>query len=397
VNIAYLDAFSGVAGDMLLGACVDAGAPLATIDKALRGLPLEGWSLKQETVQRAGLRATRVVVETDETHVHRRYDDVASLLAAGGLDEPVHRRALAVFEALFRAEARVHGSSFEKVHLHEAGAVDAIVDVVGTVVGLEALGVKRLEVSPLPLGGGTIQAAHGTLPVPAPAVAELLKGLPVRGGPVESELVTPTGAALVTTLADAFGPLPAMRLETIGIGAGTRETAGRANVCRLLVGRAPQADDQQEQTVTVIEANIDDLSPQVYGHLIDRLLEAGALDASVCPLIMKKGRPGVLLQLLAPTEQAAQLQAMVFAETTTLGLRRYEARRSVLGRRMETVDTPWGSVSMKVSLRDGAIHDAQPEYEDARAVALRAGVPLRRVQAAALEAWSRRMNGPSGS
>ena len=199
MSIAYLDAFSGVAGDMFLGACVDAGAPLAEIEEALRGLPLEGWSLKQESVQRAGLRATHVVVEVEETHHHRRRADVAALLEAGELDSKVHQRALAVFEALFVAEARVHGSTPDKVHLHEAGAVDAIVDVVGTVMGLHTLGVERLVVSPLPVGGGTVEAAHGTLPVPAPAVAELLCGFPVRGGPVETELVTPTGAALVTT------------------------------------------------------------------------------------------------------------------------------------------------------------------------------------------------------
>jgi uncharacterized protein (TIGR00299 family) protein len=392
----YFDCFSGAAGDMILGALIDAGCPLEALRGVIAGLALPGVRLHAEPVQCHGLAATRarVVVDPGSQTTHRHLPEIVQVIDGAGLDARVAGEAKAVFQRLAEAEAAAHGIAVEQVHFHEVGAADAIVDIVGACAGLALLGVERVVCSPIPTGSGTVACAHGVLPVPAPATARLLQGCPVRGCDEPGELTTPTGAALLTTLAEEYGPLPAMRIEAVGCGAGTREGTTRANILRLFVGAGVAGDEAERDTVTVLEAQLDDATGQSLAYAGERLLEAGALDSYIVPIIMKKGRPGQLLTVLCRAGDVDRLEALMLAETGTFGVRRHAVERVKLARRHATVETRFGPMRIKLGERGGALVRAWPEYEDCAAVARRTGVPLREVQQEVLRAWSREHDVP---
>ena len=395
--LAYLDCFSGISGDMLLGALLDAGADVAELRAGLAALPLTGYQLDVREVQRQGLRGLAVRVVLDETTepplpAERRLADVTAIVEAGGRPQRAQERALTIFQRLAAAEARVHGVGMDEVHFHEVGAVDAMVDIVCAAVGCEALGVDEIVCSPLNVGGGTVECAHGRLPIPAPAALELLKGAPVYSSGMEAELVTPTGAAIVSVLAPRFAAFPAMRVEKIGYGAGTCDFPRHANVLRLSVGETVTVEQNRPggaaATVTVLEANLDDMNPQVFGYVMERLLQEGALDVFAVPVQMKKNRPGTLLTVLARPADAARLTEILFAETTTIGVRSRVESRECLERRWEAVSTPWGEVRMKIASRNGVVTNYAPEFEDCRRIAESHGVPLKQVMAEAIGSYS---------
>jgi hypothetical protein len=410
-RVAWVDAAGGVAGDMLLGACLDALArragrdPAATARAFLAGLArrlgLRGVRFAAAEVRRGGFRGLHLEVRIDpHAHPHERSPaQVAAILRRARLSPAVRAAALAVFARLAAAEAEAHGKPVARIHLHEVGAVDAIVDVVGTVAALEALGVGTLHGSVLPLGTGTVRAAHGELPLPAPAAALLLRGLPVRGVPVHGETVTPTGAALVATLGTSFGAMPAMTVETLGVGAGRHDRPGIANLTRLFVGRP--APDTSTAAVggggtgeLLVEANIDDMAPELYDHALERLFEAGALDAFVTPILMKKGRPAHTLSVLVERAKLEPVLRALFRETTSIGCRLLAVEKRALDRRSVEVRTPWGTVPVKLSLLGDEVLGRRPEYDACRRLARAAGVPLRAVIEAATSAAGRL--GPPG-
>jgi len=392
MRVAYLDCASGVSGDMALGALVDAGVELDLLNRAIASLGLGGCRLTAREVRRCGFRATQVEVHAEPNQPHRQLPEVLALLGRSGLSPRQKQQAEMVFRRLAEAEARVHGIPIDKVHFHELGAVDTLADVVGVVVGFDALGVQRIVASPIPTGSGTIQMAHGQVSVPAPATAELLRGVPLAGSKVEAELTTPTGAALATTLASAFGPLPAMSVERIGCGAGRRDLVGQPNLLRLLIGCCEEPATAvgtfiETDEVALLETNLDDATGQTIGFCIDRLWAAGALDVWTTPVQMKKNRPGVLLSALARAEDAAAMEAILFDETPTLGIRRRTVQRHVLRREAHDVTTPWGPVRGKVHWLPDGQSRFQPEYESCRAVAQQHHVPLHDVHEAAVQAF----------
>ena len=395
-RVVYFDCASGASGDMILGALVDLGLPLETLRAELAKLPLTGYSLESRRVHRAGLQATKVdvVIEHEAPaqakghehgHAHRGLREILDLIDRSGLEAVIKDRAGLLFGRLAEAEAAVHGTAAEDVHFHEVGAVDAIVDVVGGILGLAWLNADRFVASPLNVGSGTVSMSHGTYPVPPPATARLVHGAPIYGAG-DGELLTPTGALLVTGHATAYGPLPLVRPQAVGHGAGTRDTPGRPNVLRLIVGEegvgVPDGD-----VVLMLEAEVDDMAPQLFGPLMDRLLAAGAVDAFFTPVQMKKGRPGLLITVLAEPERREVMEEVLFAETTTLGVRRQEWQRTVLRRDTVTVTTPYGPVRIKVGWRSGRIYNAQPEFDDCQGAASTRGVPVKEVWAAALAAF----------
>jgi len=460
MRIAYLDCFSGISGDMFLGALLDAGVPADVLEKAVSALGV-GAELRVSKVDRCGITATKVDVlvagevdaprelvgvasghsperphehehahsrvhaqphgepwpptrtgvspphEQEHTHAHedvihqhgRHLSEIKRIISGAAIGESAKRKAILIFEALGAAEAKIHNVDVERVHFHEVGAVDAMVDIVCGAVGAEALGVDEIVCSPLNVGGGTVECAHGVFPVPAPATVELLRGAPVFSSGVHAELVTPTGAAIVKTLAARFAAFPPMKVERAGYGAGSRNFTGHANVLRLTIGETveiPATGDGAspvstmevgQDTVTVLEANLDDLNPQVFGYVMDRLLAEGALDVFGMPVQMKKNRPGTLLTVLAKPEDAEKLANIVFAETSTLGVRRRDERRQVLERQWETVRTPWGDVRMKIASMQGAVTHYAPEYEDCRRIAEEKHVPLKSVMQEATRAY----------
>jgi len=317
----------------------------------------------------------------------RGLKEIRQIINAAAISESAKNTAIAIFEALAEAEAKVHKSEIEQIHFHEVGAVDAIVDIVCAAVGIEALGVDELICSRLNVGGGTVQCAHGTFPVPAPATLELLKDAPVFSSGIEAELVTPTGAAIVKTLVKRFGAFPAMRTETIAYGAGSRELREQPNVVRLVVGQTEEMADVGEETISVLEANIDDLNPQIFGYVMDRLLEQGALDAFGLPVQMKKNRPGMLLTVLCRPEDATRLSNLIFGETSTLGIRERVEKRQVLDRKWVNVTTRWGDVRIKIASRNGTVTNYAPEYEDCRRIAAEKQVPLKSVMQEATQIY----------
>jgi uncharacterized protein (TIGR00299 family) protein len=394
MRIAYLDAFSGISGDMTVGALVDLGLPLAALREAIATLGLaHDVTVDAEAVERSGIRATKLHVRVrgehpehgahEGAHGHRAWTDIRRLLAASALPERVRTDALAVFAGLAEAEGRVHGVPAEQVEFHEVGALDAIVDVVGACLGLAHLGVDAVHASPLPLGQGRVRAAHGPLPVPAPAVVALLAGRPVRLEDGSAELVTPTGAAIVAALARPE-PVPELRVAAIGYGAGERILPDRPNLLRVLLGEPAAVVGEDE--VAVLETTIDDLNPQLYEHVLERLLAAGARDAFLVPVVMKRSRPGTMLRVLAAPADRERLAAIVFAETSTIGLRWTTWRRLVLPREERTVETPWGAVRVKIARGPDGTPNVAPEFEDCRRLALERGVALKRVHQAALVA-----------
>ncbi|MBZ5610592.1 MAG: nickel pincer cofactor biosynthesis protein LarC [Acidobacteriia bacterium] len=376
MKICYLDAFSGISGDMTVGALIDAGADGAAISRILDGLGT-GATFRIEKTTRQGIAASKFYVDGGAAKNHRHLRDILDLIAKSGLPARVKQNAAAVFQRLGEAEAKVHGVPLDKVHFHEVGAVDSICDIVGACAAFHLLGVESIHSSPLNVGSGTIKTEHGVLPVPAPATAELLAGRPIYARGPCVELTTPTGAAIAATLAADFGPLPPMRITATGYGAGDKDFPEHANVLRVLIGESSGAEEAT--TVAVLEANIDDSSPQVLGYAMERLLEAGALDVTLEPVLMKKNRPGTLVRVIAKPEHRETLAQLIFAETTTLGLRIYSAERRVKARHIAEVETTHGKVRIKIA-EDGSF---APEYEDCRRIARETGVPLKQILAEA--------------
>ncbi|MGC1417203.1 MAG: nickel pincer cofactor biosynthesis protein LarC [Candidatus Acidiferrum sp.] len=412
MKLAYFDCFSGISGDMTLGALVDAGCAVEVLRAGLNGLQVPGWELTAEKVWKNGMAATYVKVKTEDQSKHRSLSAILEILEKSQLAAGVRERASAIFRKLGEAEAAVHDVSLEKIHFHEVGAVDAIVDIVGACIGFEALGIEKFACSPLNVGGGTAKMAHGVLPVPAPATARLLQGRPTYSNGVLKELVTPTGAAIVATLCEAFGPQPGMSVSAIGYGAGTADLEGQPNVLRIMVGEevgagkekeraqsevcatsgqpglgAPQGFDEE---IAVVEANLDDMNPQIYGYFLEKALAAGALDVYTTPVQMKKNRPGTLLTVLCKPQDTSALMTLIFAETTTFGVRTYRAQRRVLPREWVNVGTEFGEVRIKVSRLNGRILHVAPEFEDCRKLAAEEDVPLQRVIASAMRSYERK-------
>jgi uncharacterized protein (TIGR00299 family) protein len=445
----YFDCFAGVSGDMIIGAQLDLGVDLESVEQQLSSLGLDGYQIKSRRVERSGISAAKFDVEVNQAaQPARTLADIRSIIVGSIATDHVKDQATLVFERLADAEARVHGTTPEKIHFHEVGAVDSIIDIVGAMIGFELLGVERFFCSPLRLGSGSVDSQHGRLPIPAPATADLLRGAPVYAGELEGEFVTPTGAAIVATLCEEFGPIPLMKVARVGYGAGSRDPKGFPNALRLMIGELEEADEPAspvagampprqntpavqspkagsaaqterrrqkaegrrqkaetrnqkaevsrqraevyatpDETIVVIETNIDDMNPQVYSFVMERAFALGALDVFMIPAQMKKDRPGVLLTVLCRPETAGATIEMLLVETTTLGVRYYEAKRRVLKRTIETIETEYGPVRIKVA-RDGArtLH-FQPEYEDCARVAVAANVPLLEVQGAAAAAY----------
>jgi uncharacterized protein (TIGR00299 family) protein len=385
----YFDCFSGAAGDMILAALLHAGLALDALQEAVTRLRLPGVELTAEQVHRGDLAATQVTVHVGAAADHHRHlPEILQIIDQAGFSPRVTTPARRVFTRLATAEATVHGIPVDRVHFHEVGAADAIVDIVGACAGLDALDLDEIVCSPLPTGSGTVTCEHGQFPIPAPATAELLRGVPLAACDEPGELTTPTGAAILTTLASSFGPLPAMRIASIGYGAGSRESRSRPNVLRLLIGDVAQAPSADEDDVVVLETQVDDATGQMIAFAMQRLLEAGALDAYAIPIVMKKGRPGQLLTVLGRPADAAVLEDILFAETTTLGVRRHGCRRHTLARDWQTVSTRFGPIRVKVARRGDQVRQAWPEYDDCAAAARERGAPLRTVQEAALQAWA---------
>ena len=379
MKIAYFDCFSGVSGDMLLGSLIDAGVPLKAMEEELRKLPVRGFQLASRRVRRCGISATKVDVVIEKTvkggHVGaRRWGDIRDIIKKSSFSDSTKEKAEGIFAAMFRAEGKVHGEPFAKVHLHELAAVDCIADVFGTLAGLELLGIERVYSSPVNVGGGSVRTEHGWLPVPAPATAELLRDVPVYSASAHYELTTPTGAAILKSLSCGFGGMPPFVPERIGTGAGGREIEDRPNILRMFAGESPGIGGGE--SVTVIETNIDDMNPQIYGYLVDRLLKEGALDVFMTQGMMKKMRPGVRVTVLCEEGRRGDLVSLILRETTSIGVRWYEASRMTMDREIRKVQTNYGEVRVKVSALEGIGMKAVPEYEDCRRLAKKAGVPL---------------------
>ena len=389
MRIAYLDCASGISGDMTLGALVDAGVELAALQAAIDSLGLpKACRLVAEQVKKKGFRALKITVEHEPEHAHRHLHHIVEMIQRSRLTERQKGLAEQMFRRVAEAEAKVHGTTIEKVHFHEVGAVDSIADIVGAAVGWDLLGVEQIVCSPVPTGRGFVQIAHGRCAIPAPATAELLAGVPLAESEVEAELTTPTGAAIVATLADRFGPLPAMTIENIGYGAGTRDLEQQANLLRLFVGTSAQgASGLSADRVVLLETNLDDTTGEVIGHCIDRLWQAGALDVYTTPIQMKKHRPGVVLSVLCQEVDAEAIARIMFRETGTLGIRRESLDRWKQHREPCVVETPWGPIEGKRYWFDDEAPRFAPEYEACRRVALENNVALADVQRVALQAY----------
>jgi pyridinium-3,5-bisthiocarboxylic acid mononucleotide nickel chelatase len=398
MKIAWFDCFSGAAGDMIVGACLDAGASWESFRREISKLNLDDEAtLAAEKVTKKGIAATAFTVRlknhADHGHHHshhRHLPDILDIINGSSLNQKVKKNAVAIFEKLARAEASVHGCPIEQVHFHEVGAVDAIIDIVGACTALELLEVEKVCCSALTVGGGTVRIEHGLLPVPAPATAELMKGLPASSGGIEMELLTPTGAAILTTLSDNFGPMPPMRLENVGYGAGQKDCPDRPNVLRMLLGESDDSSDTGgilSDEVLVLETNLDDCTGEIIGYTFGKLLAAGALDVFCTPIQMKKNRPASLVSVICRPDQRSMFEKILFEETMTFGIRRRLCQRSILTRKFATVETAYGPIRIKTT--DPASHSAagSVEYEDCQRAAAAHHVPLKTVIDAAMFAW----------
>ena len=384
----YFDCFAGASGDMILGAMIAAGVDPNHLSEQLSLLRVEGFRVNFETVNRSGLSATYARVETAHEHKHRHLSDIKQIIEGSDLSENVKQLSVKVFTRLAEAEARVHNEPVDHVHFHEVGALDAIVDVVGAAICFEYLKIDRFACSPLHVGSGMVQMAHGRFPIPPPAVAELLKGVPFYATDIKGELLTPTGAAIITTVCSDYGPIPQMTTESTGYGAGTREYQDFPNVLRVLLGETEGVTATDER-LWMLETNLDDASPQIIGHVMERVLELGALDCFFTPVQMKKNRPGVLLSVLCGPNEKEAVMKLLFMETTTLGVRSYEVLRRALRRSVLQVETQYGWIDVKVAHLDGRIVNEMPEFEQCRAAAAKANVPLKVVEDAARVALAR--------
>ena len=375
----YFDCFAGASGDMILGALVAAGVDPNTLREQLSLLKVDGFDVAFETVDRSGLSATYARVETTDETKHRHLSDIKRIIEGSSVSENVKQRAVEIFTRLAAAEARVHNEPVDHVHFHEVGALDAIVDIVGAAICFDLLKIDRFVSSPLHVGSGTVQMAHGRFPIPPPAVAELLKGVPFYATDIKGELLTPTGAAIITTVCKEFGPIPQMKADATGYGAGTRQYENFPNVLRVMIGET-SSDGATDEKLWMLETNIDDMSPQILGHVMDRAFELGALDCYFTPVQMKKNRPGVLLSVLCANDRKETLMKLLFTETTTLGVRSYEVARRALRRSIVRVETPYGPIDVKVAHLNGNVVNEMPEFEQCRIAASKAGVPVKVVE-----------------
>lgn len=388
MRILYFDCFAGASGDMILGALVGVGVDPHALIEQLALLDISGYEVEFDTADRSGISATRAHVRTGHEHAHRHLGDILKIINDSRLDERVKERAASIFSRLAEAEARVHNLPVERIHFHEVGALDAIVDVVGACIGFELLGVERFISSPLHVGSGMAEMAHGRFPVPPPAVAELVKDAPVYATEIKGELLTPTGAAIISSVvAGNYGPLPKMRIAATGYGAGGREYENFPNVLRLMLGEDAESVAQTDERLLMIESNIDDMSPQLFGYVMEKALAGGALDCFLTPVQMKKNRPGVLIQILCHPSMRDAMCELLFTETTTLGVRSYEVERRALERESVRVETPYGPIDVKVARIDGRVVKEMPEYEQCRAAAIKSGAALRMIEAAALHSY----------
>src|SRR5829696_3719862 len=375
----YFDCFAGASGDMILGAMVAAGVDPNFLREQLSLLPVDGFSINFETVNRSGLSATYARVETAHEHKHRHLSDIKKIIEGSALSDAVKQRAVQIFTRLAEAEARVHNEPLDHVHFHEVGALDAIVDVVGAAICFDALPIDRFICSPIHAGSGMVKMAHGQFPIPPPAVTELLKGVPFYATDIKGELLTPTGAAIITTVCNEYGPIPQMLMETTGYGAGTREYPDFPNVLRVLLGETEEKSATDER-LWMLETNLDDSSPQIVGHVMDRVLELGALDCFFTPVQMKKNRPGVLLSVLCGRDEKEAVMKLLFMETTTLGVRSYQVGRRALKRTVVRVETQYGPIDVKVAHLDGRVVNEMPEFEQCRQAAANARVAVKIVE-----------------
>ncbi|HYV25742.1 MAG TPA: nickel pincer cofactor biosynthesis protein LarC [Pyrinomonadaceae bacterium] len=382
----FFDCFAGASGDMILGALVGAGVDPRSLVDQLKLLKVGGWEIDFARVDRSGISATYARVETAPEHGHRHLSDILKIIDESGLNQQVKDRAGRIFSNLAAAEAQVHNLPLEQIHFHEVGALDAILDVCGAAIGFDLLGIEQFISSPLRVGFGITDMAHGRFPIPPPAVAELLKGKPIYAGEIEGEFVTPTGAAIISTVCDRFESLPPMQISATGYGAGTRDPKGFPNALRVLVGESESTSAAADEQLLMIETNIDDMSPQLFGHVMDRAFELGALDCYFTPVQMKKNRPGMLLSILCRPDEREKFLQMMFTETTTIGARSYAVSRRALPRETVRVQTKFGAIDVKVVHSNGDVK-AMPEFEQCRAVAQESGVAVREVQDAARAAY----------
>ena len=377
MNVLYFDCFSGVSGDMILGALVDAGLDITELSKELDKLKLDGFEITAEKKTIKGIAGTKVTVIAEVQHHHRGLSDIFKIIDDSELTSKVKKTSKEIFQRLGEAEAKIHNKSVDEIHFHEVGAVDSIVDIVGVAIAFELLGIKKIYSSKLHVGTGTVDCAHGTLPVPAPATMELLKNVPVYSTGIEKELVTPTGAAVVTTLAEGYGGLPEMQIEKTGFGFGSHEL-DRPNFLRVVIGKS--ADGRQSDTTVLIETNIDDMNPQYYDHIMEVLFDAGAKDVFLTPIIMKKNRPGIILSVLTSENKVDELTEIIFNETTTLGVRLSSLqKRRLLSREIRSVDTSLGTVRVKIRALDESRKAITPEYDDCKALAKKLGRPIQEI------------------
>jgi len=378
MKVAYLDCFSGISGDMFLGALLDAGLPFDVMEKTLGTLSLAGYVLEGKREERNGLFGTQFVVRLESgKQGHRSLVDVKNIIQGGSLSRDVKDKSIEIFESLALEEGKIHNRSPEEVQFHEVGAVDSIIDIVGTVFGIEFLGITSLSASSLPLGSGFVETQHGRIPIPAPATIALLQGIPVYDSGLKYELVTPTGAALVKGLSCSFGSMPPMTVERVGYGVGNRDLADRPNLLRIIIG--DEQSGNNVESVVILEANLDDTNPEWLGFVMDRLFEAGALDVVFCPIQMKKNRPGIQIQVMGKPQQMDGLMDILFRESTTLGIRFRYSQRKILKRSQVEIDSPWGTMTVKEVTRPDGSTFFQPEYESCRKIAEDNSVPIKEI------------------
>ncbi len=385
MTIAYLDCFSGISGDMFIGALLDAGLPFDELKKTIDSLPFEGYSIRHEKVMKNGLSATGFFVHFHEHHhTHRNLKDIKEIINKGQLKDKVRERAIRIFQSIAEVEGSIHNHPPEEVHFHEVGAVDSIIDIVGAAFGMDYLGIRSVSASPVPLGSGFIKSGHGMIPVPAPATISLLKGIPVYDSGLKTELVTPTGAALLREFVGSFEGMPPMVVERVGYGAGTRDLTDRPNMLRIIIGA--EKKDAHTETVVLLHANIDDSNPEWLGYIMENLFRAGALDVVFIPVQMKKNRPGTQIEVIGPPDLKDTLTNILFMESTTLGVRYEYSQRAVLAREETTISSPFGEIKVKRITRPDGTAFIQPEYETARKIAEEKGIPLRDVYTMILSA-----------
>jgi len=378
MKVAYIDCFSGISGDMLLAALIDLGLPRKLLKKELEDLPLGSYTIKISSGKRMQISGCRVeVILPKKGHRHRNLTEIKSIITKSHLKKQVKELSINVFQKLARAESRVHKKNISQVHFHEVGAVDSIIDIVGTAIGIDYLKLDEVYASPVPLGTGFTTCQHGTIPLPAPATMELLKGIPVCGTSLNTELVTPTGAALLTSLANHYGPMPPMKITKIGYGVGSKKLKDRPNLLRLVAGEFP--NNHEVDQVAILEANIDDMIPEIYDYLMERLFGKGALDVSFSPIQMKKNRPGVLVRVICYPEKKHELLTIILQESTSAGIRYYYAQRTKLSREIKKISTPYGNLSVKIFKDTEGKYFASPEYEDCKKIAKKHGIPLKKV------------------